>query len=163
MDRISFIGVNALGAPMLLRLLDAGYQVTVYNKTKYQADEAIEKGALWAETITDGVKDAGLILSAVTHAAETEELYFGEGGIIETAPEGCTIIDMTTKSPELASRIYEAAADRNIKAVEAPLTGGVRDAEDGTLSFMLGGDEEVCRAVTSFLMHLGSKITYSVQ
>ena len=105
MDRISFIGVNALASPMLLRLLDAGFQITVHNKTKYQAEEALEKGAVWADTIEEGVKDAALILSAVTYADEAEELYFGEGGILETAPEGCTIIDMTTKSPELASRI----------------------------------------------------------
>ena len=160
MDRISFIGVNALASPMLLRLLDAGFQITVHNKTKYQAEEALEKGAVWADTIEEGVKDAALILSAVTYADEAEELYFGEGGILETAPEGCTIIDMTTKSPELASRISEAAEGRNIRAVEAPLMGGTTDAANGTLTFMLGGDEETCRSITPVLEHLGSRITY---
>ena len=160
MEKISFIGVSALGASMLLRLLDAGYHVTVYNKTKYQADEALAKGAVWAETIEEGVKDAGIILSAVTYAAETEELYFGEGGILETAPENSIIIDMTTKSPELASRIFEGAYDRNIRAVEAPFIGGTSDAENGTLTFMLGGDRESCELVTPVLKSLGVKITY---
>ncbi len=160
MKKMSFIGLGDLGGAMLLRLTGAGFPMTVYNRTKFQAEEAVAGGAVWAETIAEAAKDAEVIFSRVNYPKEVEELYFGEESILETAPENCIIIDMSTKSPELAVRIAEDAAERGIRTVEAPLIGGTANAENGTLTFMLGGDRDVCDSVLPLLGHLGSKMSF---
>ncbi len=160
MKKLAFTGMDALGSAMAIRLLHAGYQVTVYDKKKYSAEGPIAEGAIWADTVEECLKDAEYIFSKVTYPRDVEELYFDEGGICETAPENSVIIDMTTKSPELAVRIAEGAAERNISTVDAPITGSLADAENGSLTILIGGERSVCKDVIPILENLGNKITY---
>ena len=152
--------MDALGSAMAIRLLHAGYQVTVYDKKKYSGEGPMEQGAAWAETIAECLRDADYIFSKVSYPRDVEELYFGEEGICETAPENSIIIDMSTKSPEMAVRIAEECAERGISTVDAPVTGSTADAENGTLTIMVGGDREVCKEVIPILNNLGNRITY---
>ena len=160
MERISFIGMGDLGTPMAVRLLEAGYQVTVYNRTAIRADEITNRGGIWAESLADCLREADYIFIKVSYQQDVEDLYFGEEGICAIAPENSVVVDMTTKSPELASRIADEAAERNIAVIDAPVIGGTSDAEAGTLRIVLGGDSEACQRVTPVLEHLSNSISY---
>lgn len=152
--------MDALGSAMAVRLLHAGYPITIYNKRKYNAEVPVNEGAEWAESAAECLEGAKYIFSKVNYPRDVEEIYFGEEGICELAPEGSIIVDMSTKSPELAVQIAEAAAERGVSTVDAPVTGGMADAENGTLTIMVGGDRGVCKEVIPVLENLGSKITY---
>ena len=119
MERISFIGMGDLGTPMAVRLLEAGYQVTVYNRTAIRADEITNRGGIWAETFADCLREADYIFIKVSYQQDVEDLYFGEEGICAIAPENSVVVDMTTKSPELASRIADEAAERNVAVIDS--------------------------------------------
>lgn len=140
--KIAFIGTGLMGAPMAGHLLDAGYPVTVYNRTKAKADKLVERGAVWANSPAEACKDADVTITIVGYPKDVEEVYMGKDGLIANAKPGSILIDMSTSSPTLAKDINKAAAERDIYAFDAPVTGGEKGAIDGTLTIMVGADEE---------------------
>jgi 3-hydroxyisobutyrate dehydrogenase len=97
-------------------------------------------------------------MTMVGYPHDVEQVYFGEGGILEQARPGTYVIDMTTSTPTLAQAIYEAAKQKGIHALDAPVSGGDIGAREGTLTIMVGGDEEVFLACKPILEHLGTNI-----
>ena len=101
-----------MGKSMATHLINKGYEVNVYNRTKSKADELVEIGATWCDTIADLSKTSDVIISIVGYPKDVESIYLDESGIINHAKEGTTIIDMTTSSPALAERIYNEAKQK---------------------------------------------------
>lgn len=158
--RIGFIGVGVMGKSMVLNLLKAGFEVSIYTRTKSKVTEVINDGALWCEDIQACVKDKDAIITMVGYPKDVEEVYFGEHGIIENAKLGSYLIDMTTTSPKLSEKIYEEAKGKNKFALDAPVSGGDVGAKNGTLTIMVGGDKEDFDACRPIFEAMGSNIVY---
>lgn len=160
MKTIGFIGVGVMGKSMVRNLMKSGYDVSVYTRTKSKITDVIEEGAVWCDDIKTCVKDKDIIITIVGYPKDVEEVYFGESGILNNAKEGSIVIDMTTTSPELSVKIYNEAKKRNIKAMDAPVSGGDVGAKNATLSIMAGGEKEVFEECRDVLSCMGSNIIY---
>ncbi|ALA69361.1 oxidoreductase [Geobacillus stearothermophilus 10] len=158
MKTIGFIGLGVMGKSMARHLLKAGYPLLVYTRTKEKAEGLLQEGAVWKETVADLAREADVVITMVGDPRDVEQVYFGEGGILENARPGTYVIDMTTSTPTLAQSIYEAAKQKGIHALDAPVSGGDIGAREGTLTIMVGGDEDVFLACKPILERLGTNI-----
>lgn len=156
--KIGFIGTGVMGKSMALNLMKAGYPVSIYTRTKEKAKELIQKGAIWTDTVADIAAKTDVIITIVGYPSDVEEVYFGANGIIENAKPGAYIIDMTTSKPMLAIEIYQRAKEKNIFALDAPVSGGDIGAKSGTLAIMVGGEKEAFENVLPIFHVMGSNI-----
>lgn len=159
MKKVAWIGTGVMGKPMALHLAQAGYEVTAYNRTHSKALE-LQESVRVVDNIIDCVKEADLVFTIVGFPQDVREVYFKEDGILNHVKEGAIVIDMTTSSPALAKEIYTAALNKNVHALDAPVTGGDKGAREKTLSIMVGGSEKVYQEVVNTLEILGSTVTY---
>ncbi|MED0656531.1 NAD(P)-dependent oxidoreductase [Anoxybacillus ayderensis] len=160
MQTIGFIGLGVMGKSMARNLLRAGYSLVVYTRTKEKAEDILAEGAVWKDAVKDVAKAADVVMTMVGEPHDVEHVYFGDDGILANAKRGTYVIDFTTSKPSLAVRIHEAAKEKGIFALDAPVSGGDIGARDGTLSIMVGGDKEAFSACMPFLSHLGKNIVW---
>ncbi len=138
---IAFIGTGVMGRSMAGHLQRAGHAVHVYNRTKDKAQALLDAGATWHDSAGSAAAAAEVTITILGFPADVEQTYLGAGGIVERAPKGALLIDMTTSSPVLAKRIAAAAAARGQSALDAPVSGGDIGAREARLAIMVGGDE----------------------
>ena len=155
---IAFIGTGVMGSPMAGHLLDAGYSVTVYNRTASRADALVARGAQRAETPAEAASGADMVITMVGYPADVEAVYLAADGVIAAARPGALLIDMTTSSPELAARIALAASTRGLRVLDAPVSGGDVGAKNATLTIMVGGDAEAFAAAEPVLRVMGANV-----
>lgn len=157
---IGFIGIGVMGKSMADHLMAAGYSMVIYSRTKEKAEEIINKGAQWAETVKEVAEKASVVITMVGYPKDVEEVYLGENGLIPNGRVGSYFIDMTTSAPSLAVKIFEEAKKRGIQALDAPVSGGDVGAREAKLSIMVGGEKEAFESVRTLLEHLGTNIVY---
>ena len=138
-------------------LLAAGYPVNVYNRSKEKTNALVEKGAKWCNTVGDLAASSHVIITMVGYPSDVEEIYFGEGKILDKA-KNAYLIDMTTSSPSLAVRIAQEAEKRGCHSLDAPVSGGDIGARNAKLSIMVGGKQADFDAVLPILKTMGSNI-----
>ena len=160
MNKIGFIGIGVMGSSMVSNLMKHGYDVSVYTRTKEKANNVLNEGAHWCDSVKECVKDKDYVITIVGYPKDVEEVYFGENGIIENAKEGCILIDMTTTSPSLSIRIYEEAKKHHLYALDAPVSGGDIGARQGTLAIMVGGDKDIFEKAHPVFEAMGKNIIY---
>lgn len=160
LKKIGFVGTGIMGSAMAGHLMDAGFEVSVYNRTKSKAQPLINRGAHWCETVGECAKDKDVIISIVGYPKDVEQIYLSEGGIIDSAKSGAYLIDMTTSSPALAEKIFSVAKSRGLHAVDAPVTGGDVGAKNATLAILVGGEEEDFHALKPIFEVIGKNIVY---
>jgi len=140
-ERVAFIGIGVMGRSMAGHLLEAGYPVSVYNRTKSKTDDLVARGASWRGSPAEAAAEADIVITIVGFPKDVEETYFGEQGIFKALKGGELVIDMTTSSPALAKKIAAAATDRGIGSLDAPVSGGDLGAKEARLSIMVGGEQ----------------------
>jgi len=155
---IGFIGTGVMGASMAGHLIEAGYTVRVYTRTKAKAEPLLARGALWCDTPSELSASSDAVISIVGYPSDVERLYLAEDGIIANGKHGAIAIDMTTSSPSLARRIHAAAAARGMHALDAPVSGGDVGAREARLSIMVGGDREAFEAARPLFECMGKNI-----
>lgn len=160
MKKIGFIGVGIMGKSMVRNLMKAGYEVAIYTRTRSKAEDVVAEGAIWCDTVAQCAAGRDAVITIVGYPKDVEEVYFGDQGILEHADPGTALIDMTTTSPKLAVRIYEYAAGKGLSALDAPVTGGDSGAKNGTLTILVGGDEEVFKTCLPLFEAMGKNIVY---
>lgn len=156
--RVAFIGTGIMGAPIAGHILDAGFPLTVYNRTKEKADALVERGAAWASSPAEAVAQADVVFTMVGYPSEVEELYLAGSGLLAKAKPGAVLVDLTTSSPELARDIARAAADLGLTAFDCPVTGGEAGAAAGTLTLIAGATEHEVEPVRAVLETFGAKL-----
>ena len=139
---VGFIGLGVMGQSMAGHILNAGYKLHVYTRTKERAENIILKGAVWEDTVSEVSTKCDVIITIVGFPADVEEVYLGENGILNNAKKGTVVIDMTTSSPDLAVKLHEKAKIKGIESLDAPVSGGDIGAQNATLSIMVGGDKK---------------------
>lgn len=158
--KIGFIGVGVMGAPMVQNLMKKGHELSVYNRTKEKAAGVVAAGAKWCESAGACAKDQDVVITIVGYPKDVEEVYFAPGGILDSAAPGTVLIDMTTTSPRLSERIYAAAKEKGMTALDAPVSGGDVGAQKGTLAIMVGGDREAFDRMEEVFAAMGTNIRY---
>lgn len=158
--KIGFIGVGVMGGPMVLNLMKKGFDVSIYTRTKSKAEGVIAAGAHWCDTIADCAAGRDVVITIVGYPKDVEEVYFSEKGILNSADKGTILIDMTTTSPRLSERIYAAAKEKGMTALDAPVSGGDVGAQKGTLAIMVGGDKDAFDKMHDVFAAMGTNIRY---
>jgi 3-hydroxyisobutyrate dehydrogenase len=155
---IGFIGIGVMGASMAGHLIDAGYRVLAYTRTKAKAEGLLAKGAEWRDSVAALAPQCGAIFTMVGYPSDVEQVYFGADGLIERATRGSLLIDCTTSSPVIAARIYEAAKSKGLRALDAPVSGGDLGARNATLTIMVGGDPADFEAARPMFETIGKTV-----
>ncbi|WP_230203614.1 NAD(P)-dependent oxidoreductase [Bacillus massiliigorillae] len=155
---IGFIGTGVMGRSMALNIMNAGYKLAVYTRTKEKAQELLDKGANWVESPKELASQADVIITIVGYPHDVEEIYLGEEGLIPNGRPGTYLIDMTTSKPSLAKKIYIEANKKDMKALDAPVSGGDIGAKEARLAIMVGGEEEAFNDVKPVLEAMGTNI-----
>jgi len=141
--KIGIVGTGMLGEAVGLHLLDVGYDVTVFNRTKDKVEKLKQKGASIAESPKQVANDSDLVITIVKDADAVNEVIFGNSGVISGKHDGMCIADMSTVNPNLTRKISEDVASNGIDYLEIPVMGGPNVAIDGKLVIMASGKKEV--------------------
>jgi len=158
--KIGWVGTGVMGKSMCAHLIDAGHQVSIFNRTKEKALDLINKGAKWCSNPMEVAQNSDVIFTIVGFPNDVEEVYLGKNGILKGVKKGDIIVDMTTSEPSLAQKIYEEAKKLEVFSVDAPVSGGDIGAKNGTLAIMAGGDKEIYEKVFPLFELMGKNIAY---
>ncbi len=159
-ERIGFIGLGIMGQGMARNLLEAGFDVTVWNRTASKMAPLVDAGAQEAESPADVAARSDIVITCVSDTPDVEEVILGQNGVIEGVQEGALVVDMSTISPQATRDIAAKLSEKGVHMLDAPISGGSEGAEKGTLSIMVGGDaEQVERAMPAFEA-MGKAITH---
>lgn len=139
--RIGFCGLGRMGAAMARHVLEAGHELTVWNRSPGKAADLVAAGATEAASPAEAARDADVVVLMLTGPAVVREVLFDPDGVDSGAPEGSLILDCTTVGPSAAREIAAECADRRLRYVDAPVFGTVGPAREGTLTVVAGGSE----------------------
>ena len=154
MSRIAVLGLGAMGRAIAARLLDAGHDLTMWNRTPGRDGELVSSGARRGETPADAVRDAEVVVTMLTDPPALEAVLFGPDGAAAAIPETATLIDMSTVGPTAIASVVERLAP--VAVLDAPVLGSVPSVESGRLVILAGGDHAVFDRHTEFLSLLGT-------
>jgi 3-hydroxyisobutyrate dehydrogenase len=157
---LGWIGTGVMGGSMCGHLLEAGYPVTVYSRTRARAERLLEAGADWADSPAAVAVASDVVFTMVGFPADVRDVVLGSEGVLAGAHEGGVLVDMTTSQPSLAREIAEAAQAKGVESLDAPVSGGDVGARNATLSIMVGGDAEALERVRPLLELLGKTIVH---
>lgn len=158
--RIGWIGTGVMGSSMCGHLIEAGFEATVYSRTREKARSLLERGAGWADSPRAVAETSEVIFSIVGFPADVREVILGDQGALAGASEGAVLVDMTTSEPSLAAEIAESAGKIGVHAIDAPVSGGDLGARNGTLSIMIGGEARVVQALLPCWEAMGRTIVH---
>lgn len=158
--RIGWIGTGVMGSSMAGHLLQAGYSLTVYSRTKEKAAPLVEKGATWADSPKAVAAASDVIIGIVGFPSDVREVFLGENGALAGASEGAILVDMTTSEPSLAIEIAETSKAKGVSSVDAPVSGGDVGAKNATLSIMIGGEDDAVSALQPIWETLGKTFVH---
>jgi len=159
-QRIGFIGLGIMGKPMARNLLKAGYELTVYSRGRQAVELLMTDGAKGASSPQEVGERSDVVITIVTDTPDVQQVILGINGILKGIPAGGTIIDMSTISPSATQAIAEAASEKSVHFLDAPVSGGEGGAIAGTLSIMVGGEEEVFNSCLPIFQAMGKNIVY---
>ena len=160
MKKVAWIGVGIMGKSMVRNLMKAGFELHIYARTRAKVEDVIEEGAVFHAAIGDCVKGCEAVITMVGFPKDVEEVYFTPGNILDSAEPGAYLIDMTTTSPALAEKLYAEGVKRGYRVVDAPVTGGDTGAKAGTLSILVGGEQEDFEACMPLFQAMGTNINH---
>ncbi|MDQ2668389.1 MAG: NAD(P)-dependent oxidoreductase [Gemmatimonadota bacterium] len=155
---IGFIGTGVMGRSMAANLASAGYTLHVHNRTKSRAQELVDAGAQWRESAGSVAESVDVVITMLGFPSDVASTYLSPDGVIARARNGALLIDMTTSSPVLARRIADAAAERGLDALDAPVSGGDVGAREARLVIMTGGSQPAFDRAQPIFAQLGKNI-----
>ncbi len=159
-EKVGFIGLGIMGQGMAKNLMEAGFEVNVWNRTPARMDPFCEAGARCCSSPADVAARSDIIITCVSNTADVEEVILRENGVIYGAREGSLVIDMSTISPDGARYVAGALKQKGVHMLDAPVSGGSEGAARGTLSIMAGGDQEQFQRALPVLEAMGDTITH---
>ena len=158
--RVGFIGVGNMGGPMARNLVAAGHDVAVYDLVEELVAACAAAGAATAGSARAAVSDAEVVISMLPASRHVRGLYV-EDGLLDAIDPSATVIDCSTIAPATAREVAARAGERGIDMLDAPVSGGTAGAENGTLTFMVGGEDAVLDRVRPLLEHMGTNIFHA--
>src|SRR5712692_7465673 len=160
MTRIGFIGVGTMGLPMAKNLVKKGFAVTAYDVNPDAVKGAAASGMTAAASAAEAVATADIVITMLPSSPQADAVFTGDGGVLAAARKGTLCVDMSTIDPGVSRRIAAAAAERDVRFIDAPVSGGVPRATDGTLAIMVGGAAEDFAAALPALQAMGANVIH---
>jgi 2-hydroxy-3-oxopropionate reductase len=157
---VGFIGLGTMGRPMALHLIKAGYRVHVYARRPEAAAPLVSAGSSTTATPGELASRSDVVITMVTATNDVEAVLLGPDGVLNGARPGTIVIDMSTIAPQATRRIAEQLAERQVRMLDAPVTGGPAGAEAATLTIMVGGEAKVLEEARPILKRLGRQIVH---
>jgi 2-hydroxy-3-oxopropionate reductase len=157
-DAVGFVGLGIMGKPMAENLIEAGYDLFVYNRTREKSEEL--EGAQVAGSPKKVAEQSDIIITMLPDSPQVEEVLAGEDGVFEDVKDGALIVDMSTISPVVTEELSEKAREHGASMLDAPVSGGDVGAIDGTLSIMVGGSEEDFERARPLFEVMGDTVTH---
>lgn len=161
MTTIAFIGLGHMGLPMARNLLKAGFTLKVFDLVQAAIDELTREGALPASSALDALQDADVLVSMLPASRHVEGLYLGDNGLLAALKPGSLVLECSTIAPESARKVHQAARERSIEMLDAPVSGGTAGAAAGTLTFMIGGAAEALAKARPIFEAMGKNIFHA--
>lgn len=157
--RIAFIGLGAMGEPMAQRLMDAGFKVTsCANRSREAIERLAAKGLVECASAGEAAKDADIFISIVFDEAQNDQVLRGDSGALSVLSPGSTIVLMSTISPSYCQEIANEAGEKGINVLDCPVSGRVEGAVAGTLTLMVGGNEDVIAQCDEVFSAMGNAL-----
>ncbi len=160
MAKIGYIGLGVMGSRVVKRLLDAGHSVIGYNRTRSKAQWLLDAGMMWGQTPRVVAQSADIVFSMVTNTAALRSVTDGPDGILAGLSAGSIYIDMSTVSPAFSLELSQKVMALGARMLDAPVSGSVITLDEGKISLMVGGDQDVFEKVKPILLNIGPKATY---
>jgi 3-hydroxyisobutyrate dehydrogenase len=157
---IAFIGTGTMGGPMLANLVKKGFAVTAYDIVPAALESAVKAGATKAGSSAEAARAADLVVTMLPSSSHVESVYLGPGGVLDGVARGKLCVDMSTIDPAVSRRVAEALGAKGIRFIDAPVSGGVPKAIDGTLAIMIGGDARDVEEARPVLAAMGANILH---
>ncbi len=158
--KLGYIGLGAMGSRMAVRLLDAGHELWVYNRSAARLQPVVTRGGRPASSIAALAQEVDVLFTSLSMPADTQEVYLGEEGVLAHAQKGLICVDFTSVNMETSRKVCREAAARGVSYLDAPVSGGPEGAESGTLTIMVGGDGESYTRVEPLLLTLGQNVQH---
>lgn len=158
--RLGFIGLGAMGEPMVRNLMRAGYPVSIWSRRPAAGVHLVGEGARRAVSPAALARECEIVFLAVTGSADVEQLIEGKDGLLEGAKPGLLIVDHSTIAPQTAVRMAECLRSRSVGFLDAPVSGGALGAREGTLAIMVGGESPDCLRALPLLNVLGKTVVH---
>jgi 2-hydroxy-3-oxopropionate reductase len=159
-ERLGFIGLGIMGAPMARQLLASGFPLTVHSRSPEPVDELVSGGAERAGSPADVARTSDVVITMLPDTLDVEQVVLGDDGVASGVTAGALVIDMSTIDPGPTRLIAEQLASRGVEMLDAPVSGGERGAIDGTLSIMVGGSEQAFARAAPILESMGKNIVH---
>ncbi len=158
--RLGFIGIGNMGSRMAKRLLDHGYQVIAYNRSREAAEALVKYGATVADSMAELASEADVILSSLTNDDAVKSVYTDPKGVFAHLRRGSAIIEMSTVLPATSRELYDLSREAGVKFLDSPVSGSTPSAEEGTLTLFCGGDEELFQAAQPIFSSIARQYFY---
>jgi 3-hydroxyisobutyrate dehydrogenase len=160
-EKLGYVGLGLMGAPMTRRLLAAGYEVTIWNRSSAKAAALVDAGARRATNPRDVLTSASIVFMCVTDAAAVEDVIFGPEGFSATPGAGKLVVDFSSIHPDAARDVAaRLKAANGMGWIDAPVSGGTKGAEEGTLAVMAGGDPSDVERVRPYVLAMARRLTH---
>lgn len=158
--KIGFIGLGIMGKPMVRNLLKAGHEVIAYDIIPENVADVVKAGAVAGKSPREVAAQVGLVITMLPNSPHVRSVVMGENGVLEGAKPGTILIDMSSIAPLASQEVEKACAEKGVKMIDAPVSGGEPKAIDGTMSIMVGGEKAVYDQVYDLLMTMGGSAVY---
>ncbi len=159
-EKVGFVGLGIMGKPMARNLMEAGYELTVHNRSPEKAEELGEAGATVAASPREVAEKSDVVITMLPDSPQVREVVAGEDGVLEGISEGSLLIDMSTISPVVTEELAEAVKEKGASMLDAPVSGGDVGAIEGTLSIMVGGEEGDFERASPLIDAMGKTVTH---
>lgn len=160
MTKVGFIGLGIMGMPMARNLASAGFEVSAYTRSRDRLEEFAASGGRAADSVPEAAGQAEFVITMLPDSPDVEQVALGPDGAIAAMEPGSVFIDMSTIRETTSRRVAEAAAEREVDALDAPVSGGEQGAIDATLSIMVGGSSAALERARPVLAAMGSTIVH---
>ena len=160
MTTIGFIGLGIMGSPMASNLLRAGFDVIGFDVVESSLERLAGEGGMVASSIAQATTDVDVVITMLPNYPQVEAVALGEGGVLDSAKPGQLYIDMSSIRPQTSRRIALEGAEKGIRVLDAPVSGGEKGAVDGVLSIMVGGTQEDFAAARPVFEPLGKTVVH---
>ena len=157
-EQIGFVGLGIMGKPMARNLMNAGYELTVYDIVGEAVEELATEGATPASSSSEVAAGTDKIITMLPDSADSERAILGPGGVLEGAKAGSVIVDMSSIAPSMSQKIFAACAEKGVEMLDAPVSGGEPGAIAGTLAIMVGGKQDVFDQCSDMLQVMGGNV-----
>lgn len=158
--KIAFIGLGVMGKPMVRNLAKHGNEVWVYDLNQSNIDLVTKDGAKAGSSNADIVSKCSVIITMLPNSPQVETVVLGKGGVLENAKSGSVLIDMSSIAPATSQKVCAACAEKGIRMLDAPVSGGEPKAVDGTLAIMVGGEKTLFDEYRALLLQMGSSAVH---